>query len=456
MFDVPYPPQIYCIARVKDKYRVVAVFHHEAHATTGQTIELALAIIRGAIQPHALLIKKELACLEDVFYIFRKRAAPCPFLSGAVLSVVRKHSPTARGIAKPVIAHPLEHCNTTPIVVFDVTTPGDPAFSIVSLSDFGRFPKGTPLRTEDFAVHYIPPGQETTDGSDVPTSLANLDESTRGAVHALATFKPVPRHVLNALWPGSIFADAPSLSPKQDPSPPGHAPLSLSLLSLRVACTAVLQSGDNEAVNSIAASVHSSHVAGEVLQTARQAELPDIFVPLLIAALRVTREDRPPELNAELDLTGYRLKPDQLVQVVKSFPEAEVETLDLSANPHLTSTSITDVMKARSAPLKRLILFNTRMLLQSDMETLRSQRVFGTTEVFHSSLLNAALRLHSHDDIISDASDSDSEAEEAEEAEEQRRQPTPKLATWAKLSSSPSKGMARSKRNRSGHTHLVA
>ncbi|KAG8909760.1 hypothetical protein FRC00_009497, partial [Tulasnella sp. 408] len=298
--------EIYIIANVLGRYRIVAVYHLQS-LYPPEAVHLAWTLLQH-IKQHAGPLEKELRCLQEGRYT--KNDAEYPFYAG--------------------------EDNNSGYTVVDVTDPFSPAYCFWGAYDWYGFQPGDPIDPEGYATRYY---------TDEKLEFEDLKKEEQDAILALQG----SRHTLNEAWDNW----SPTLDEMDEEAPSRDARKFTETLRT------IIKAGSTENAQQMADALSSSPGVVEGLRrTLRQKRLPKCCDPIIVKGFLIAQDL---SKSNELDLSWMQLSPAQVLKVVRAVLQDDsfkVLSLNISGNLDVTEGTLSDIIKLpKAGEIKRLYLF---------------------------------------------------------------------------------------------------
>ncbi|KAJ7276309.1 hypothetical protein B0H12DRAFT_1005119 [Mycena haematopus] len=388
--------QIFLVARVamrsiaEPRYRCLGAYHHQWCYGRLPLIAARRFLTLIKQQDNVELVREELRALQGNYGEGttepRMPNVPCPYTTFLMASAfcVDLESPfygsgvSFRNSVMQAHMGSTDGDNNDGITVFDITDPADPSYCFVST--FGlESAVEVPLSAEQYCRAYYPiPEAEQADKEGVKET----EEDVQQKIDALRNERVMKLDVLAEAWPEEYESSAPtnltedleSLSLASKPVP------SLVDLSLKPAIEHGIQTGQTEELEELVWHPGKADLMKPVLR--EQKPFPESGMPLLTKVIQH-------EVGKSLDLSGFSLSEDQLVSLL-TFPGIEnIELLNLSHNPDVTTDVLRQILPT-TPKLRRLILFGTSISDEEIYEFLEQEpKLFlSVEELVHPTFLS--------------------------------------------------------------------
>ncbi|KAG8916004.1 hypothetical protein FRC01_003441 [Tulasnella sp. 417] len=306
--------QIYIIANVLGRYRIVAAYHHQSIGPP-QVVNLAWNLLQ-LVKKHAGPLVKELRCLQQGRYNKNVAAYPCPFL----LSLL---SQCVEDCYSFFNMFPLSVINNDPwkqgdgFTVIDVTDPFSPAYCFWGWdADYGFVP-GDPIDPEGYALWYC---------VDVPGEERKWEYLEKEEQDAILEIQSEPfiskRQTLDEAWSNWSY----TLEELEEEV------LSRDAREFTKALQVVIKAGSTDDAQQMADSLPSTSGVVEGLRRAlRGKRLPKCCDPVIVL---------------------------KVVRAVLQDNSFKISSLDISGNLDIAIGTLSEIFKLRGASeLKRLFVF---------------------------------------------------------------------------------------------------
>ncbi|KAG8922229.1 hypothetical protein FRC01_014304 [Tulasnella sp. 417] len=337
-----YTFQIYIIASVLGRYRIVAVYHLQS-LYPPEAVVMAWNLLQH-IKKHPRPLEKELQCLKQGRYHKNDADYPCPFLGALLFQHVQDcFGPSDFIYPESVIDNdPWYQDNNSGYTVLDVTDPFSPAYCFMGWSSDYGFTPGCPIDPEGYTLRYFNHGT-------VPP-FEDLDQDVQDAIRALQGEAFIgSRHILDEAWsdwspmPNEMEEEAPSQDAKD------------FIKALQV----VIEAGSTENAQQMADALPATFGVAEGLRkTLRQRRLPECCDPVIIKGFLIAQDL---SNSDELDLSWMQLSPAQVSKVVRAVlrnNSVKISSLDISGNSDIAVETLSEIFKLREASgLEHLYLF---------------------------------------------------------------------------------------------------
>ncbi|KAG8895144.1 hypothetical protein FRB99_000738, partial [Tulasnella sp. 403] len=384
--DLHSADKLYFIALIGGKYKIVAGFHDQFLEVEWALVKIYKLLV-SHVMPNAELIRKEFECFSQTDYHFRDRVIPFPYLTDLITESM---NPERTGsYLHPIEVAPdwclSENDNNSGITIMDITDPSQPSLSFI-------WPYNDPTEPCN-AASYVGTFLRQRSGDENWPVTDYLNDSQYAAMEGLLKFPLVPPSVLRQAWPKCKLFGPKRLQDKAED--PVSAVLteesqvvmpSLFWTPFQTAMQGAIESQSEDDAKLVADSLTSPELVAEALRTFRTQDLPDSCVIVLLQAIKLDKKYKHQD-DHELDLRGYRLTSDQIIQATEKA-DRDIRSLDLSNNQRVSRATLTGIFNNRSGePLDRIILFNCQGIKRFEVEELRKSGLFGTTQVLHSMTL---------------------------------------------------------------------
>ncbi|KIO23432.1 hypothetical protein M407DRAFT_27126 [Tulasnella calospora MUT 4182] len=360
--------QIYIIANVLGRYRVVAVYHIQS-LYPPEAVYMAWSILQH-VKKHAGPFEKELQCLQQGRYNKNDTAYPCPFLAAVLFQCVQDYFGTFQ-LMFPLIY--MGEDNNSGFTGIDVTEPFSPAYCFWPGwdGDHYGFPPDYPIDPEGFALrYYVEPGEEF--------EFQDLQKEVQDAILALQGERFIgSRQTLDEAWENW----SPTLD-EMDEEPPSEDAKEFTK-TLRTA----IEAGSTENAQQMADGLSStSGVAEGLRRTLRRERLPKCCDPVIVKGFIIAQHL---SNSNELDLSWMQLSPAQVLKVIRAVLQNDsfkISSLDISGNSDVTIGTLSEIFKLREASnLKRVFVFGCPKVEDFRRTEIRDRIGAGKeTEVFNS------------------------------------------------------------------------
>ncbi|KAG9040725.1 hypothetical protein FS837_000272 [Tulasnella sp. UAMH 9824] len=334
--------QIYVIANVLGRYRIVAVYHLQS-LYPPEAVHLAWTLLQH-IKQHAGPLEKELRCLREGRYTKNDAEYPCPFLGAVLFQRVQDFYGPHEGTypERVVDNNPWMQDNNSGYTVIDATDSFSPAYCFWGWDGDYGFRAGDPIDPEGYALRYYnSPPWEPFEYLKKEVQDAILDIQSEPFISS--------RRTLDEAWENW----SPTLEEMNVEAPSQDAREFIKALE------SVIESGSSENAQQMADALSSTPGVVEGLRrTLRQKRLPKCCDPIIVKAFIISQDL---SNSNELDLSWMQLSAAQVLKVVRAVLQDEsfkISSLDISGYSDVTEGTLSDIFRLpKAGEIKRLYLF---------------------------------------------------------------------------------------------------